>query len=202
MSKIYNTQELIEILESERQACLKGQRLKLEISVSGNSVIDPFIKTEGLQRFTAYQDFKTSIHQYQQEHQVSGIVWQNITIKGRNLHYPEIDSQLIAIKSDLEILKKAKKSIVEFWYLVTNDMELYLSFSNGKKHEKISKIDIERINKRTEWANLIKWENHNFLEIILQLGWGKPEEATYKTGRPHSGSEFIHAVNPGHYPIG
>ena len=202
MSKIYNTQELILILESERQACLRGERLKLQTTVFGNPVIDQFIKTEGLQRFTAYQDFKNSIHQYQQDHQVSGIVWQNMTIKGKNLHYPEVHNQLIALKSDLEILKKAKNFILEFWYLVTNDMDLYLSFSNGKQHDKISKIDIERINKRTEWANLIKWENHNFLEIILQLGWGKPEEATYKTGRPHSGSEFIHAVNPGHYPIG
>jgi hypothetical protein len=49
---------------------------------------------------------------------------------------------------------------------------------------------------------LLKWENPNFLEIILQLGWGQPQEAAYKRGRPLAGSEFIHAVNPGCYPIG
>jgi len=49
---------------------------------------------------------------------------------------------------------------------------------------------------------LLKWENPNFLELILQLGWGQPQEATYKRGRPLAGSEFIHAVNPGCYPIG
>ncbi|HLO83514.1 MAG TPA: hypothetical protein VK203_00695 [Nostocaceae cyanobacterium] len=202
MTKIYTTQELISILANERQACLKGERLKLEVTVSGNPVIDQFITTEGLQKFTAYQDFKSAIHTYQQENQVSGIVWKDITIKGQTLHYPEVDTQLIALPSDLEIIKTAKNSILEFWYTVTTDMDLYLSFNNGKDYQQIFNIDVERIGQRTEWATLCKWENTNFLEIILQLGWGKPEEASYKRGRPLSGSEFVHAVNPGNYPIG
>ncbi|MBD0387941.1 MAG: hypothetical protein ICV54_15870, partial [Nostoc sp. C3-bin3] len=70
MSKVYTTQELIQILAAERQACLKGKRLKLEIPVSGNPVIDQFLITDGLQHFTAYQDFKTAIHEYQRENQV------------------------------------------------------------------------------------------------------------------------------------
>ncbi|MFM5891198.1 MAG: hypothetical protein ACKPFD_06465 [Dolichospermum sp.] len=202
MSNIYNTQELIEILASERQACLKGERLKLEITVASNPVIDPFIRTDGVQRFTAYQDFKASIHEYQRENQVSGIIWKDITIKNKNLHYPEIDPELIALEGDLQILKLAKNSILEFWYITTAEMDLYLSFSNGKQHQKITKVDVERITQRTEWATLVKWENPNFLEIILQLGWGQPQEAAYKRGRPLAGSEFIHAVNPGCYPIG
>ena len=202
MSKVYTTQELIQILAAERQACLKGERLKLELKVSGNPVIDQFITTEGLQKFTAYQDFKASIHEYQRDNVVSGIVWKNLTIKTKTLDYPEVDAQLIALNSDLEILKTAKDSMLEFWQEITSEMELYLSVSNGKQHAKINKLDVERIAQRTEWVSLIKWENTNFLEVILQMGWGKPEEATYKRGRPHSGSEFIHAVNPGNYPIG
>ena len=145
MSNIYNTQELIQILATERQACLKGERLKLDITVSGNPIIDQFIRTDGLQKFTAYQDFKTSIHEYQRENQVSGIIWKDITIKNKNLHYPEIDPELIALEIDFQILKLAKNSILEFWYLVTEEMDLYLSFSNGKQHQKIVKIDVERI---------------------------------------------------------
>ncbi|MFM6306744.1 MAG: hypothetical protein ACKPGB_00410, partial [Dolichospermum sp.] len=183
-------------------ACLKGERLKLEITVASNPVIDPFIRTDGVQRFTAYQDFKASIHEYQRENQVSGIIWKDITIKNKNLHYPEIDPELIALEGDLQILKLAKNSILEFWYITTAEMDLYLSFSNGKQHQKITKVDVERITQRTEWATLVKWENPNFLEIILQLGWGQPQEAAYKRGRPLAGSEFIHAVNPGCYPIG
>jgi hypothetical protein len=202
MTNIYNTQELIQILATERQACLKGDRLKLDITVAINPVIDPFVRTDGFQRFTAYQDFKASIHEYQRENQVSGIIWKDMTIKGKNLHYPEIDAELIALESDLKILKSTKDTILEFWYLVTAEMDLYLSFSNGKQHQKIIKIDVERITQRTEWATLLKWENPNFLEIILQLGWGQPQEAAYKRGRPLAGSEFIHAVKPGCHPIG
>ncbi|MBN3921979.1 hypothetical protein [Nostoc sp. NMS4] len=202
MSKVYTTQELIQILAAERQACLKGKRLKLEITVSGNPVIDQFISTDGLQQFTAYQDFKTAIHEYQKENRVSGIIWREVTVKGKNLHYPEIDTELIALNGDLEILKAAKNSIVEFWHEVSKGMDLYLSFNNSKQHQQIVTSDVERIVQRTEWASLCKWENSSFLEMILQLGWGKPEEAYYKRGRPRSGSEYIHAVNPGNRPIG
>jgi len=202
MSKVYTTQELIQILAAERQACLKGKRLKLEVTVFGNPMIDQFIKTDGLQQFTAYQDFKTAIHDYQRENQVSGIIWREMRVKGKSLHYPEVDNELIAIATDLEILKAAKNSILEFWYEVTIEMDLYLSFNNSKQHQQIITSDVERIAQITEWASLGKWENSSFLEIILQLGWGKPEEAYYKRGRPRSGSEYIHAVNPGNHPIG
>ncbi|MCG6138677.1 MAG: hypothetical protein MET45_29460 [Nostoc sp. LLA-1] len=202
MSKVYTTEKLIQILADERQACLTGKRLKLEVTVSGNPVIDQFIQTDGLQKFTAYQDFKAAIHEYQREHQVSGIVWREMTVKGKSLHYPEVNTELIALSGDLEILKNAKSSMLEFWYEVTAGMDLYLSFNNNKQHQKILKPDVERIAQITEWASLWKWENSSFLEMILQLGWGKPEEACYKRGRPQSGSEHIHAVNPGNHPIG
>ncbi|MBW4559529.1 MAG: hypothetical protein KME59_27195 [Trichormus sp. ATA11-4-KO1] len=202
MSKVYTTEELIQILADERQACLKGKRLKLEVTVSGNPLIDQFIKTDGLQKFTAYQDFKAAIHDYQRENQVSGIVWRDVTVKGKSLHYPEVNTELIALSQDLSIIKAAKNSILEFWYEVTADMDLYLSFNNSKQHQQILQPDVERIAQRTEWVSLWKWENLNFLEMILQLGWGQPEEACYKRGRPQSGSEYIHAVNPGNRPIG
>ncbi|NMG19028.1 hypothetical protein [Brasilonema bromeliae] len=202
MSKVYTTEQLIQILRSERQACLKGNRLKLAVTVSGNPVIDQFIRTDGLQQFTAYQDFKATIHEYQNEHQVSGIVWREVTVKGKILRYPEVDAQLIALPSDIEILIAAKNSILEFWNEVTVGMDLYLSFSHGKQHRQIEKNDVDRIGQRTEWTSLSKCENTNFLEVILQLGWGKPEEACYKRGFPTSGSECIHAVNPGNRPIG
>jgi hypothetical protein len=202
MSKVYTTEELIQILAAERQACLKGKRLKLEVTVSGNPLIDQFIRTDGLQNFTAYQDFKAAIHDYQREHRVSGIIWHEVKVKGKTVRYPQIDSELIALNNDLDILKSAKNSLIEFWDEVTSEMDLYLSFNNSKQYQQIHKIDVERISQRTEWASLCKWENSNFLEIILQLGWGQPEEAYYKRGRPHSGSEYIHAVNPGNRPIG
>ena len=202
MSKIYTTNELIQILAAERRSCLMGKRLKLGVTVSGNRVMDQLIRADALQKFSAYQDFKAAIHDYQRTHQVSGIVWREVTVNSKTLSYPEVDAQLIALPSDLDLLKVMKDSILEFWYGVTSGMDLYLSFNNGKQYQQITISDVERIAQRTEWASLCKWENSNFLEIILQLAWGKPEEASYKRGFPASGSEYIHAVNQGSRPIG
>lgn len=201
MSKVYNTQELIQILAAERQACLKGERLKLDISVSGNPILDQFIQAEGFQKFTAYQDFKAAIHEYQRQHEVSGIIWQEVIVKQKKLRYPEVDPQLAALNSDLLVLYAAKNSILEFWDTVTDGMDLYLSFNHGKQFQTITQGDVQHIIERSEWAGLCVYENSQFLEMILQLGWGKPEEACYKRGFPASGSEYIHAVNPGNKPI-
>lgn len=202
MAMVYRTEELIQILANERQACMRGKRLSLHASPTGfNPLLDKFLRPEGIQKFTAYNDFRATIHDYQREHQVSGIVWQQIQIRGETLRFPKVDDQLIAIPSDIEILRNAKETIVHFWHKVTTGLDLYLSVNHGKDHRKITPADVNWICQKTEWANLWKHENSNFLEIILQLGWGKPEEAVYKRGFPDSGSEYIHAVNPGMRPI-
>jgi hypothetical protein len=201
MLEVYSTEELIKILADERRACMNGERLNLAASASGNPLIDRFLKPDGIQKFSAYRDFKAAVHRYQQQHQVSGIVWRQLTIKGMTLGYPAVDEQLVALSSDLEILKEAKAAILAFWWRVTSDMDLYLSINAGKDYRQIMPNDVRAIAYRTEWANLSVYGNSNFLEIILQLGWGKPEEASYKRGWPTSGSEYIHAVNPGKYPI-
>ncbi|MCL1475230.1 hypothetical protein [Argonema antarcticum] len=201
MTKVHTTEELIEILAHERQACLTGQRLNLTAKASGNPLIDKFIKSDGVQKFTAYQDFKATIHRYQRENQVSGIVWRQIALKGKTLRIPEVDAELIALPSDMETLKAAKADLLAFWHEVTAGMDLYLSVNNGKDFRAIAPADVLRISYKTEWAGLCKFEKSDFLEIILQMGWGKPEEAVYKRGWPTSGSEYIHAVNPGNRPI-
>lgn len=202
MSQVYSTEELIQILANERRACMNGQRLNLAASASGNPLIDRFLKPEGIQKFSAYRDFKAAVHSYQQQHQVSGIVWRQLSLNGKTLRYPVVDDQLVALSSDLEILKAAKASILEFWWQVTSGMDLYLSINLGRDYRQIKPHDVNAIATGTEWANLFKHGNSTFLEIILQLAWGKPEEASYKRGWPASGSEYIHGVNPGQRPIG
>ncbi|WNN91041.1 hypothetical protein [Gloeocapsopsis dulcis] len=197
----YSTAELIQILANERQACLKGERLKIAATASGNPIVDRFIKSDGIQKFDAYQDFKAAVHCYQQEYGVSGIVWRQLTLKGKSISYPEIDSQLIALPQDLEILKLAKESIVSFWHEVTIEMDLYRSVTHGKDYRLTTLDQVNKIAQRMEWANLCKWEKANFLEILLQLGWGQPESAAYNRELPIAGSEYIHAVNPGQRPI-
>jgi hypothetical protein len=201
MSEVYSTEELIQILADERRACMNGERLNLAASASGNPLIDQFLKPDGIQKFSAYRDFKAAVHRYQRQHQVSGIVWRQLTIKETTLNYPVVDEQLVALSNDLEILKTAKASILAFWWQATLGMDLYLSINTGKDYRQIMPNDVRAIAYRTEWASLSQHGNSTFLEIILQLGWGKPEEASYKRGWPTSGSEYIHAVNPGKRPI-
>ncbi|MDX2229215.1 MAG: hypothetical protein NW220_06240 [Leptolyngbyaceae cyanobacterium bins.349] len=201
MSHGYSTEDLIKILAEERRACMNGQRLNLAASLSGSPFLDKFLRPEGLQKFTAYNDFRASVHSYQREHDVSGIVWQTQTIQNRQIRFPKIDDQLIALPRDVELLKAAKLPLFEFWQEVTRDMDLYLSLNSGKNHQPIASTYVDRILPRSEWANLSHQGVGNQLEIILQLGWGKPEEASYRRGFPESGSEYIHAVYPGHHPI-
>lgn len=201
MSEVYSTQELIKILENERRACMNGERLNLAASASGSPLLDQFLKPDGIQKFSAYRDFKAEVHRYQRQHQVSGIVWRQVTIKGNMLRYPAVDEQLVALSSDLEILKAAKASILAFWYSATQGMDSYFSINSGKDYRLLVSDEVEAIAQRTEWATLFIQGNATFLEIILQLGWGQPEEACYKRGWPTSGSEYIHAVNPGKRPI-
>ncbi|NEP11243.1 MAG: hypothetical protein F6K14_13735 [Symploca sp. SIO2C1] len=201
MSKIYSTKELIKILADERRACINGERLNLAASVSGNPLLDQFMKPDGIQKFSAYQNFQAAVHHYQRQNQVSGIVWRQMSVKNQTLKYPTVNEHLVALPSDLVILIEAKASILGFWCRVTVGMDLYLSIRNGRDYQQIMPDEVGAIASRTEWVNISGHGNSTFLEIILQLGWGKPEEASYKRGWPDSGSEYVHAVNPGKRPI-
>ncbi|NJP09495.1 MAG: hypothetical protein HC866_08400 [Leptolyngbyaceae cyanobacterium RU_5_1] len=202
MSRIYTTEDLIKILADERRACINGQRLNLAVSPSGSPFLDKFLQPDGIQKFTAYQDFRAAVHQYQREHSVSGIIWPILTMKGHRLRFPKLDDQLIALPRDLNLLKIAKRHLFDFWHEVTDQMDLYLSLDASKSYRLVTPEDVERIMQRTEWASLTQLGKLDNLEIILQLGWGKPEEAIYRRGFPESGSEYVHAVNPGNYPCG
>jgi hypothetical protein len=202
MTKIYSTEELINILATERRACINGHRLHLTATPCGiNPLIDRFLKPDGIQKFTAYDNFRQTVHGYQREHQVSGIVWQCLRLRDKTLCFPKIDDQLISLNEDLLVLRAAKSAIVNFWRSATDDMDLYLSLHGGKRYQAVSGEDVERIIQRSEWVSLCHHGKAQNLEVILQLGWGRPEMATYRRGFPESGSEYVHAVYPGHYPL-
>jgi hypothetical protein len=202
MLSSYSTEDLIRILAEERRACMNGHRLNLTATPSnGVSVIDHFLRTDGIQKFTAYSDFRATVHQYQQEHQVSGIVWQTLTLGTQTLRFPKVDDQLISLPADLALLRSTRSTLLSFWWQGTEGMEFYLSLNSGKAHRPVQTQDIDRIIQHTEWASLATQGSDRCLEIILQLGWGKPEEAPYRRGFPDSGSEYIHAVYPGRQPF-
>ncbi len=204
MRRVYSTEALIQILAEEQRACMSGQRLNLAAQPSGsNHVIDQLIEPTGIQKFTAYANFRDTIHQYQHEYQVSGIVWQTITIGGRSLNFPHIDPQLVSLNQDLRVLWAAKTDVLIFWQQVTATLALFLSVAQGNRFTPLP--DRNRLNPliaRSEWATIAHHGTGNRLEVILQLGWGKPDNVRDRRDPSTSGSEFIHAVFPGREPLG
>lgn len=202
MTTVYTTEDLIKILAEEYQACITGQRLNLAVIASGvNPLIDQFVSTQGLQKFTAYQDFRAIVHRYQRAHQVSGIVWRQLTAQDQTLQFPTVDEQLIALASDLETLRSYKDAVFTFWQKVTAGMDLYLADNRGINYQPITEAEVAQIAQRVEWASLSQYKHGELLEMTLQLGWGEPREARYQRGWPESGSEFICAVSPGERPV-
>ena len=202
MDEVYTTQELVDILRRERVACVRGERLNLAVGYSGHQVIDRFVNPQAIQKFTAYQDFKATIHRYQKQHQVSGILWHELTINHQTLRYPAVHENLIALQTDIEILQQAKAAVVEFWDWATQGMDFYLSVCHKKDYQKISPFSMVEMIKHSQWATICKWENVHFKEIILQLGLSAIELVDRPPENLHLATEDIHAVNPGSRPIG
>jgi hypothetical protein len=200
--QVYSTAELIDILAQERSNCMAGRRLDLAATPSGiNPLLDRFIEPLGIQKFAAYENFRQTIHQYQHEHQVSGLVTALVQVGEDILQFPRLHEQLVSLQSDRRVLRAAKPQVVAFWRNCLGEMGLFLSVQQGKVFEVLDSAGAERIISRSQWAVVEVQGRDRGLEIILQLGWGKPEAALYRRGFPESGSEFIHAVFPGKHPI-
>ncbi|MEB3292341.1 MAG: hypothetical protein VKJ24_04205 [Synechococcales bacterium] len=203
MLKTHTTEELIQILKDEQRACMNGERLHLSNPVAGISpFLDRFIEPVGFQKFAAYDNFRKTIHQYQRDHEVSGLLWQHLILRQQAACFPHPHEQLITLPSDLIILQSAKAEVLHFWQRVTEGMTFFLSLQGGKQFQAATPADVQRLGNRCEWAIVSSQGRDAHLEVILQFGWGKPEEAQYRRGFPESGSDFIHAVFSGHTPIG
>jgi hypothetical protein len=202
MTEVYTTTDLVRILAEEHRACVNGRRLNLSASVSGvNPLIDQFLNPEGIQKFSAYQDFRAAVHDYQRQHQVSGILWRQVTCAGQALIYPQVAEELIALPEDQQLLHQYRFQIYQFWLQQATTRDVYLSVNWGKDYLRIDLSEVESIFDRSEWANLEQQCYSGFSELILQLGWGEPREARYHRGWPEPGSEFINAITPGYAPI-
>jgi hypothetical protein len=211
----YTTEELIEILDRELQANWQGKRVVLSSAERINDpVVAKLLDMDRVSKVFAYQDFRTQIHQYQQQHQVSGIIWRNCTFQDQTIRYPEVCDRLIAIDTDKAILIESKALIIDFWHRVTVGMNFWLANAPGSKHksrspilpgkvpysknkqantslhEKISREYVERAISQAEWAEI----DATRTEIYLGLCWGDPSEYRYQWAKPKSGCDRIIAA--------
>lgn len=191
----YSTDELIQILDCELKENWKGKRVVLS---SADRLNDPVmakaLDMNQVNKVFAYRDFRQQIHEYQQRHGVSGIIWRTCTFGEHSVTYPEIHNQLIPVAGDKKILISARSQILDFWYRVTDKMNFWLvnsrADSNGSRHQKITFSYLSKLVQQTEWAEIDAART----EIYLGLCWGKPQEHIYQWAKPKSGCDRIIAT--------
>lgn len=191
----YTTDELIKILDRELQENWKGKRVVLSSAERINDpVVAKALNMDRVSKVFAYRDFRGQIHEYQQQHGVSGIVWRSCTFNQESITYPEIHNQLVPILGDKEILISARANILDFWRSVTRHMNFWLvnNYQNrqGNHHQPISADYLNKLINQTEWAEIDAART----ELYLGLCWGNPQESQYQWAKPKSGCDRIIAT--------
>lgn len=191
----YTTQQLIEILDQELKATWRGQRLVLSLEERVDyPVVAQALDPTKLSRVYAYQDFRAQVHEYQQKHQVSGIIWRECKFKHHQILVPEVYNQLIALPEDKTILMQSKQSILDFWWQVTQEMHYWLAdvlrSQSGAENQRIPRDFLTKMTQQAEWAELDTGKS----EVYLGLCWGNPQEHQYQWAKPESGCDRIIAA--------
>ncbi|MFK8183590.1 MAG: hypothetical protein AB8B99_09455 [Phormidesmis sp.] len=184
----YTTAQLLDILDAEMKAAVRGDRLlRNDDRRLDNPVITKAIGPQKLSQIYAFQDFRDQIHQYQVAEGVSGIVWRECTFKGRSVRFPEIHPQLTAIAEDKLKLSAAKGAVIAFWRECSSDLNLWRA-SNPPEPIGLEKVDT--LIENAEWADVEATRD----ELYLLLCWGNPKESYYAWAYPDSGCDRIIAT--------
>lgn len=184
----YTTEELIEILDQELRATWQGKRVLFSSSNRlNNPVLAKAIGAEKLSKVFAYRDFRAQIHEYQLNHQVSGLIWRVCRFNGYQVECPELHNQLIAIPEDKETLETLKPKIFQFWQNATANLQLW------EEGHPPTPTNPETIAERVKVAEWLEVETTR-VELILNLCWGNPKESHYQWARPHSGRDRVMAT--------
>lgn len=184
----YTTEQLVEILEAEMKAAVRGDRLLLSAdSRIDDPVIAKAIGPHKLSQIYAFQDFREQIHQYQIAEGVSGIVWCDCSFANHELKFPQIHPQLTATAEDKLRLCAAKGAVVDFWYRASEGLTLW---RGGNPPEPIERTKVSDLIDHAEWADIEATRS----ELYLLLCWGNPKESYYAWAYPESGCDRIIAT--------
>ncbi|MGD1904515.1 MAG: hypothetical protein ACFB0C_00815 [Leptolyngbyaceae cyanobacterium] len=184
----YSTEELIDILDQELRAAWRGERQVLSSADRlNNPVVAKALGTEQLSKVFAVQDFRDQIHQYQRDHQVSGLIWHTCRFGGRSMRFPEVHPQLTTIPADKQCLIAAKSDVIDFWRSVSPGLRLWRP---GVPPEPLERSQVEDLIVEAEWAEVDATRS----ELYLTLCWGEPKDCHYDWAKPESGCERIIAA--------
>ncbi len=186
----YTTAQLLDILDQELKATWRGERVLLQADHRiDNPVISKALGSQKLSQVFAFQDFREQIHQYQREHNVSGLTWHECRFKGEAIRFPEIHPQLTATKDDKVALMSAKAAVLNFWRSQISSMKLWRA---GHTPERLTLTQVQDSIDRAEWAEVSATRT----ELYLGLCWGNPKECYCGWAYPESGCDrIIAAVN-------
>ena len=188
----YTTAQLLEILDAEMKAAVRGDRLLLSTdSRIDDPVIAKAIGPQKLSQIYAFRDFRDHIHQYQIAEGVSGIVWRecrfNNNGKEHSVRFPEIHPQLTATAEDKLRLGAAKGAVISFWRKAMEGLSLWRA---SNPPEPIDMDRVESLIEHAEWADVEATRS----ELYLLLCWGNPKESYYAWAYPESGCDRIIAA--------
>ncbi len=184
----YTTAQLLDILDAEMKAAVRGDRLLLSTdSRIDDPVIAKAISPQKLSQIYAFRDFREQIHQYQVAEGVSGIVWRECHFKGESVRFPEIHPQLAAIAEDKLRLGAAKGVVISFWRRAIANLNLWRA---GNPPEPIAAERVETLIENAEWADVEATRS----ELYLLLCWGNPKESYYAWAYPESGCDRVIAT--------
>ncbi len=184
----YTTAQLLDILDAEMKAAVRGDRLLLSTdSRIHDPVIAKAIGPQKLSQIYAFRDFREQIHQYQVAEGVSGIVWRECHFKGESVRFPEIHPQLTAIAEDKLRLGAAKGVVISFWRRAIANLNLWRA---GNPPEPIAPERVETLIENAEWADVEATRS----ELYLLLCWGNPKESYYAWAYPESGCDRVIAT--------
>ncbi|MEO0540888.1 MAG: hypothetical protein AAFZ80_08485 [Cyanobacteria bacterium P01_A01_bin.105] len=184
----YTTEQLLDILDQELKATWRGERVLLQADHRiDNPVISKALGSQKLSQVFAFQDFREQIHQYQREHNVSGLMWNECRFKGRTLRFPEIHPQLTATQDDKVALISAKAAVLHFWREAIADLKLWRA---GHTPQRLTWAEVQQSIDRAEWAEV----SATRIEVYLSLCWGNPKESYCDWAYPESGCDRIIAA--------
>ncbi|QUS61593.1 hypothetical protein IQE94_05825 [Synechocystis sp. PCC 7339] len=184
----YTTQQLLEILEQELRATCQGKRQLLSPGDRlDNPIVAKAIDLNQVGKVFAYQDFRQQIHQYQRQHNVSGLVWRQCHFQGESIEFPEIHNQLTAVEGDKEKLMAVKREILAFWQRHTEKLNYWLI---AHHHRPLRRESFAELWEQGEWAELDCTQT----ELFLGICWGNPVEYQYQWAKPSSGCHRIVAT--------
>ena len=131
-----------------------------------NPVVSKAIGADKLSKVFAYKDFRDQIHQYQREHNVSGLVWHPCTFKGQTIQLPEIHPDLTAIPADKAALAAAKADIIAFWRASSQGLRLWAA---GHDPVEIDAATVEGYIKDAEWADVSATRSELYLGLCGEI---------------------------------